>query len=139
MQKSRPPPTRTLLSVLASSGFNGVSEYLEARVDAPLLDKLHVLLAHRPKFDTSQLAQFIGRTPTLMTHDEAQVVFFYSSIHAFMSQFRGRLNIRHESGVKGEFYLFIYFLVPFKSALGTEPYVGLYMYVLCAKRSWSGL
>jgi hypothetical protein len=30
------------------------------------------------------------------------------------------------------FYLFIY-LFPFKSALGAEPYVGLYMYVICAK------
>jgi hypothetical protein len=58
---------QTSVSALASLSFNGVSEYLEARVDAHLLDKLHVLLVHRPKFDTSQLAQFIGRTPTLMT------------------------------------------------------------------------
>jgi hypothetical protein len=93
------PPTRTLLPALTSLSFNGVSDYLEARVDAPLLDKLHVLLVHRPKFDTSQLAQFICRTPVTMTHDEAQVVFFYSSVYVSLPW---ALDKRVELGVSGE-------------------------------------
>jgi hypothetical protein len=49
--------------------------------------------------DTSQLAQFIGCTPTTMTHDEAQVVFFYSSVYVSIPW---ALDKRVELGVSGE-------------------------------------
>ena len=78
-QSRRPPPhTRTLLPILTLLRFFGVSEYLEdfvARIDAPLLDKLHITFFHQPIFNTAQLTQFISRTPKFETHDEAHVGF----------------------------------------------------------------
>ena len=73
-----PPPTRTLLSVLTTLFFAGVSEYLEdlvARIDAPLLDKLWITLFHQLILDTPQLSQFISRTPNFKTPDEVVEVF----------------------------------------------------------------
>ena len=70
------PQTRILLPVLAELTFSGVSDYLDdfvARIDAPLLDKLGMTFSN--KLDTSQLSQFIGRTPKFNAIDEAYVVF----------------------------------------------------------------
>ena len=72
-----PLPTRTLLPVLAKLQFKGIGEYVEdllARMDAPLLDDLAIILFHQLIFDTSQLTQIIRRTPKFKTHDEARVV-----------------------------------------------------------------
>ena len=74
----RPPPpqTRTLLPVLVGFEYRGVGEYLEdlmARIDAPQLDDLAITLFHQLIFNTSQLTQFIGRTPKLRAHNEARV------------------------------------------------------------------
>jgi hypothetical protein len=63
--------------------FKGVSEYLEdlvARIDAPLLVALEIIFFHQLTNDTSQLAQFISRTPKFKTHDKAQVVFYKGSV-----------------------------------------------------------
>ena len=84
-QNSRypPPSTRTLLPVLNEFRFRGVSEYLEelvARIDAPLLDDFSVIFFHKPTFDTSQLARFIGRTPNVKAHDEARVNFILREV-----------------------------------------------------------
>ena len=68
-----PPPTRTLLPVLTSLVFKGVSEYLEdlvARIDAPLLLNLNVTFFHQLILDTPQLTQFITRTPNFKIPDE---------------------------------------------------------------------
>ena len=94
----RPPPqTRTLLPFLTLLRFSGVSEYLEdfvARVDAPLLDKLHITFFHQPIFNTAQLTQFISRTPKFETHDE---------IHVGFSDWRVSVTIPQASG--GRLYL----------------------------------
>jgi hypothetical protein len=73
------PPTRSVLPALLKLRFTGVSEYLEdpvARIDSPLLDRLEISLFHQLVFDTPQLIQFIGRTPTLEVHDRALIRFF---------------------------------------------------------------
>ena len=73
-----PPQTRTLLPILALLRFWGVSEYSEnfmGRIDAPLLDKLHITFFQQPIINTAQLTQFISRTPKFETHDEAHVGF----------------------------------------------------------------
>ena len=73
-----PPPARSVLPALTEFVFVGVSEYLEdfvARIDAPLLDRLEITFFRQLIFHTPQLAQFIGRTPNLMAHDEAHAVF----------------------------------------------------------------
>jgi hypothetical protein len=73
-----PPPTRTLLPILRSLSFRGVSEYLEdlvARINVPLLDVLDITFFHQLIFDTPQLNQFISRTPNFSAHYEADVHF----------------------------------------------------------------
>jgi hypothetical protein len=79
-RRRRPPPlTRTLLPALTCFDFKGVSEYLDdlaARIDAPLLDDLHVTFFHQLIFDTPQLNRFISRTPKFKACDEALVQFF---------------------------------------------------------------
>jgi hypothetical protein len=79
----RPPPrTRSVLPALTNLCFKGVSEYLEdllARIDSPLLNCLEIAFFHQLIFDTPQLIQFIGRTPTLQVHDQARVDF--SDLH----------------------------------------------------------
>jgi hypothetical protein len=73
-----PPPTRSVLPALIELYFTGATEYLEdlvARIDAPLLDCLEIILFHQLIFDTPQLTQFINRTPTLQVHDRAWVDF----------------------------------------------------------------
>ena len=92
-----PSPTLTLLPILTLLRFYGVSEYLEdfvARIDAPLLDKLHITFFHRPIFNTAQLTRFISRTPKFETHDEAHVGF---------SDWRVSVTIPQASG--GRLYL----------------------------------
>ena len=73
-----PPPTRSVLPALTEFVFTGVSEYLEdfvSRIDAPLLDRLEIMFFRQLIFHTPRLAQFIGRTPNLMAHDEAHAIF----------------------------------------------------------------
>ena len=73
-----PPPARSVLPALTEFIFVGVSEYLEdfvARIDVPLLDRFEITLFRQLVFHTPRLAQFIGRTPNLMVHDEAHAIF----------------------------------------------------------------
>ncbi len=81
------PPTRSLLPRLIRFAFKGVSEYLEdlvARIDAPFLDELHIIFFHQLILDTPQLAQFIGRTPNLKAHNEAQVTFLDDAVQVLL-------------------------------------------------------
>jgi hypothetical protein len=77
--RRRPPPsTRSVLPALTEFIFAGVSEYLEdlvARINAPLLDRLEITFFRQLIFHTPRLAQFIGRTPNLIAHDEAHAIF----------------------------------------------------------------
>ena len=73
-----PPPTRFVQPALTEFRFKGDSEYLEdlvARIDTPRLGKLKLTVFNQIIFDTPQLVQFIGRTPTLKAPEEARVVF----------------------------------------------------------------
>jgi hypothetical protein len=73
-----PPLTRSVLPVLTFLEFKGVSEYLEvvvARIDSPQLDTLRITFFNDIVFDTSQLAQFIRRTPILKALTKAHVTF----------------------------------------------------------------
>ena len=66
-----PPPTRTLLHILDSLRFRGVSEYLEdlvARIDVPLLKQLEITFFHQLIFNTPQLNQLISRVPKFDVH-----------------------------------------------------------------------
>ena len=81
-QNSRhpPPPTRVLLPVLSEFCYRGLNSYLEglvAPIDAPLLDKLEIVLSHEPIMDTPELTQFINRAPNIKAHDKAQVRFLH--------------------------------------------------------------
>jgi hypothetical protein len=82
--RRRPPPqTRTLLPILGSLRFRGVSEYLEdlvARIDVPLLNYLRITFFHQLIFDMPQLNQFISRTPKFSAHNNADVHFIYRQV-----------------------------------------------------------
>ena len=73
----RPPPsTHTVLPVLISFTFRGVTEYLEdlvARIDAPRLNRLHIALFNDTIFDTPQLIQFISLTPMPRALEKARI------------------------------------------------------------------
>jgi hypothetical protein len=84
-----PPPTRSVLPALVKLHFTGVSEYLEdlvARIDSPLLDCLEIRLFHQRIFDTTQLIQFISRTPTLEVNDKARVDFSHLHVRVTFSK-----------------------------------------------------
>jgi hypothetical protein len=51
-------------------------EVLVARINAPLLDSLHIGFFHQLTYDTPQLAQFVARTPNLQPPVEACIVFY---------------------------------------------------------------
>jgi hypothetical protein len=71
-----PPPTPTVLPALARFDFKGASEYLEdfvARIDAPLLDSIHITFFLQLVFNIPRLAQFMGRTTKFQVLKEAHV------------------------------------------------------------------
>ena len=73
-----PPPTRSVLPVLKTFRFQGVCEYLEdvvARIDAPRLNELEIILFNQIVFDTPQFIRFISRSPTLELSEKALIVF----------------------------------------------------------------
>ena len=91
-----PPPTRTLLPVLADLSFKGVSEYLEdllALIDTPRLDNLEVIFFHQLLFDTPQLALFISRTPKFKTQDNFEARLNFSYARALVKTFDRRLSL----------------------------------------------
>ena len=81
LESRRPfPPTRSVLPTLAKFLFKGTNEYLEeivARIDTPRLYQLEITLYNDidSDFNTPELSQFIGRTPTLGAYDEAHLSF----------------------------------------------------------------
>jgi hypothetical protein len=96
------PPTRSALPALTYFRFKGVSEYLEdlvARIDVPLLDGFEITFFHQLIFDTSQLAQFVARTPNIQPPADAGVVFNFfdpyvevKSSRTFPRQFMLRIS-----------------------------------------------
>ena len=73
----RPPPsTRSVLPVLTTFLFKGVSEYLEdlvACIDAPKLNVLDITFFNDVVFDTPQLVRFITRTPKSKALEKAHI------------------------------------------------------------------
>jgi F-box-like len=71
-----PPPTRTILPALTRLRFKGVheySEYLMARMDAPLLYNLHVGFFVDLAFEVPQLYRLISLTEAFNTFHRAQM------------------------------------------------------------------
>ena len=78
--ETQPPflPTRFVLPTLTEFLFKGASEYLEefvARIDAPRVYKLDITFFNDIDFNTSELIQFISRTPKLGVYGEAWFIF----------------------------------------------------------------
>jgi hypothetical protein len=77
--RRRPPSKRSVIPALDYFRFKGVIEYLEDLVtfiDAPQLNTFYITFFNQIDFDIPRLAQFINRTPTIRTLDEAHVQFF---------------------------------------------------------------
>jgi hypothetical protein len=81
LESRRPPPpplTRSILPNLTKIEFKGASEYMEeilARVDAPILNELHITFFNQIIFDTPQLLQFISRRPMLRAPEKGHIAF----------------------------------------------------------------
>jgi hypothetical protein len=93
------PPTRSALPALTYFEFMGVSEYLEdlvARIDAPLLNTLHISFFHQLIFDTPQLAQFLARTPNIQPPVDTRIVFSNRFVQVILlpTNFVLRINCR---------------------------------------------
>jgi len=76
-----PPPSRAVFPALTFFSFDGFNKYLEdlvARIDTPLLNKLH-LTFRDPIRHHHQLYQFFARTESIQLFNRAQVVFYGSS------------------------------------------------------------
>ena len=76
------PQTRIVLPSLTTFMYGGVSKYLEdlmARIDAPLLNDLHLHFYHST-FDIPQLAQIIHRIEKIKTPYNADINFHYESV-----------------------------------------------------------
>ena len=73
-----PPLTRSILPALTEFSFKGAHEYSEdlvSRINAPRLYRLSTTFFNDIDFDTEELNQFISRTPTLGTYNEAHLFF----------------------------------------------------------------
>ena len=95
--RGRPPlQTRSTLPALTYFSFRGVSEYLEdlvAGIDAPFLEELNITFFHQLILDTPQLAQFIGRTPSLKAHNEVHVTFLDDAVRVLLGSMQ-QISIR---------------------------------------------
>ena len=96
-----PPPTRSVLPILARFYFKGVSEYLEdflALIDAPQLNDMTIALFNDIVFDMPQFVQFISRTQTSRSFETlaAYITFRHHAAHVNLSSQRsnsGRLCV----------------------------------------------
>ena len=99
----RSPPTRSLLPVLDTLRFEGVTEYLDdlvARIDAPRLNNLNVVF-YDIISDIPQFIQFISRTSTLEVLETAHVYFRVDSVGVRLSSETSgyrELNVKISSG-----------------------------------------
>ena len=96
--RSSPPLSRFILPVLSSFSFKGVNEYLEdlvSQIDAPQLYELLISLFNDIHFDTPELNQFISRTLTLGTYDQAFLTFHsrQAEVELMSHHSYGRVNV----------------------------------------------
>ena len=86
-----PPRTRSILPALTIFSFKGVNEYLEnlvSWIDSPRLYRLSTTFFNDIDFNTPELDQFIGRTPTLGACDEARIIFHSREALVRLRQFQ---------------------------------------------------
>ena len=85
-----PPSTQSILPVLTSFWFRGVSEYLDdlvACIDAPQLNKLQITFFNDIVLDTPQLVRFIRQTPRSKELEKAYITLADSDARvSFSSQ-----------------------------------------------------
>ena len=77
-ESRRPPPTRSLLPVLSTLRFAGVSKYFDdlvVHIDAPRLNNLDITLFKQNALDTPQFIQFTNCIPMLEALKKAHVAF----------------------------------------------------------------
>ena len=101
IQINPPPLTRSVLRTLTRLNFHGTSEYLEdfvARIDAPLLNRLSVVLFMDLIFHIPRLHDFIYHTEGLMPCNQAYMEFTGSMIKTSIlgSQARFDMEVRCE-------------------------------------------
>ncbi|KAI0292541.1 hypothetical protein BC826DRAFT_1176027 [Russula brevipes] len=78
-----PPPTRIVFPFLTRFQFQGIGEYLgylAARIDAPSLDELHILLFHWP-FSSISLTQFTAWETFFKALNRAAISFNDDDVH----------------------------------------------------------
>jgi hypothetical protein len=98
-----PPSTRSVLLVLKTFSFKGVSEYLEdllTDIDAPQLDKLWICFFNDSVFDTPQLIQFISRTPISSALENAHIALEDDTDHTARIVFRPQIHDHVEQDVE---------------------------------------
>ena len=92
-----PPLIRSVLPILREIWFKGVCEYLEdfvARINAPKLIYLAIAFFDEIVFDTTQLTQFITRTPGLKPVENAHLIFGNRGCMVNSSSQRFRYEVR---------------------------------------------
>jgi len=85
LQTDPPSLTHALLPSLTKFGFHGASEYLLdfiARIDAPMLNSLHITFSLGAVPDILQLHTFIDRTDRLKTFIQAEVFLLPYEVRA---------------------------------------------------------
>jgi len=76
---SPPPRSRVVLPALTEFAFTGMSEYSEdlvARIDTPMLGRLHVTFFLDLVFGVPHLGEFIGRAKELKSYKAARIWFY---------------------------------------------------------------
>ena len=80
---------RFILHSLNNIDFHGTSEYLEcllATIDTPFLKSLHITFLNQLTFRIPQLSQFIRRTETQQSPNQATIYYFGADISVILSQ-----------------------------------------------------
>jgi hypothetical protein len=98
VNRRSPPLTRTVLPSLTELRVRGATENLEdfmARIDAPLLDHLYILLSFSAfdriiVLDTPHILRFIGHIPKLQAPDEAYIGFDADNFKIWINFFSSR-------------------------------------------------
>jgi len=87
-RRHQSPPTRTVLAVLYSFSFRGHIEQLEvfcARIEAPLLNHVHLNFLDPAIFDISTISPFIGHKELFKALDQAHMAFHSSALEITLS------------------------------------------------------
>jgi hypothetical protein len=85
----QPPESRSVLHCLNYIDFHGTSEYLEcllSTIDTPFLKYIHITFFNQLIFHIPQLSQFIRRTETQQSPNQATIHYFGADISVTLSQ-----------------------------------------------------